>query len=84
MRAAETVGRPIRGYDGGKKIDGRKRHIAIDTQGLLLVVLVTAASNQDPAGGWPSGRCPGSAKPAAMCANTNACPSTLPRSSTCP
>jgi putative transposase len=47
VKAAETVGRPSRGYDGGKKIDGRKRHIATDTQGLLLVVLVTAANNQD-------------------------------------
>lgn len=33
--------------NGGKKIDGRKRHIATDTQGLLLAVLVTAASMQD-------------------------------------
>jgi transposase len=47
VKAAETVGRPSRGYDGGKKIDGRKRHIAVDTQGLLLVVLVTAANLQD-------------------------------------
>ncbi|MFB9691410.1 transposase, partial [Amycolatopsis plumensis] len=44
---AETVARAGRGYDGGKKIDGRKRHIATDTQGLLLVVLVTAANLQD-------------------------------------
>jgi transposase len=51
VRAAETVGKPSRGYDGGKKIDGRKRHIAADTMGLLLVVMVTAASLQDrPAG----------------------------------
>ncbi|HEV7975279.1 IS5 family transposase [Amycolatopsis sp.] len=47
VKAAETVSRPSRGYDGGKKIDGRKRHIATDSQGLLLVVLVTAANNQD-------------------------------------
>ncbi len=33
-----------RGYDGGKKISGRKRHIIVDTLGLLLVVVVTAAS----------------------------------------
>jgi transposase len=33
--------------DKGKKINGRKRHIATDTTGLLLVVLVTAASVQD-------------------------------------
>lgn len=47
VKAAETVARAGRGYDGGKKIDGRKRHIATDTQGLLLVVLVTAANLQD-------------------------------------
>ncbi|MFD8494936.1 transposase [Amycolatopsis sp. NPDC059657] len=47
VKAAETVGKPSRGYDGGKKIDGRKRHIATDTQGLLLLVLVTAANLQD-------------------------------------
>ena len=36
-----------RGYDGGKKVNGRKRHILVDTLGLLLIVLVTAASVQD-------------------------------------
>ena len=36
-----------RGYDGGKKIRGRKRHMIVDTLGLLLVVLVTAASADD-------------------------------------
>ena len=36
-----------RGYDGGKKITGRKRHIVVDKLGLLLVVLVTAASADD-------------------------------------
>ena len=39
--------RTSRGYDAGKKIDGRKRHIAVDTIGLLLTVLITAASVQD-------------------------------------
>jgi putative transposase len=38
-----------RGYDGGKKITGRKRHIAVDTLGLLLAVVVTAASMDDAA-----------------------------------
>jgi transposase len=47
IRAAETVARSSRGYDAGKKINGRKRHIVVDTTGLLLVVLVTAASVQD-------------------------------------
>jgi putative transposase len=36
-----------RGYDGGKKISGRKRHIIVDKLGLLLVVLVTVASADD-------------------------------------
>jgi len=51
VRGAETVGRSSRGFDGGKKINGRKRHIAVDTLGLLLVVLVTAAGVQDRDGG---------------------------------
>lgn len=36
-----------RGYDGGKKITGRKRNIAVDTLGLLLAVTVTIASTDD-------------------------------------
>ncbi len=47
VRAAETVARTSRGYDAGKKVNGRKRHIAVDTCGLLLVVLVTAGAVQD-------------------------------------
>ena len=35
------------GYDAGKNINGRKRHILVDTLGLLLAVCVTAASTQD-------------------------------------
>lgn len=35
------------GYDGNKKIDGRKRHIVVDTLGLLLAVTVTAANLDD-------------------------------------
>jgi len=38
------------GFDAGKKIDGRKRHILVDTMGLLLALVVTAASVSDPAG----------------------------------
>ncbi len=47
IKAADTVGAATRGYDAGKKINGRKRHIVVDTMGLLLVVVVTAASMQD-------------------------------------
>lgn len=38
-----------RGYDGGKKITGRKRHLAVDTLGLLLAVVVTSAAVDDAA-----------------------------------
>jgi transposase len=46
VRAADTVPRASRGWDAGKKVNGRKRHLAVDTLG-LLVVWVTAASVQD-------------------------------------
>ena len=36
-----------RGYDAGKKVKGRKRHIVVDTQGLLLAVAVHPADVQD-------------------------------------
>lgn len=36
-----------RGYDAGKKVTGRKRHVVVDTLGLIVLVLVTAASTQD-------------------------------------
>lgn len=36
-----------KGYDAGKKVSGRKRHLLVDTLGLLLAVLVTPASVQD-------------------------------------
>jgi putative transposase len=36
-----------RGYDGGKKVRGRKRHLVVDSLGLLMAVLVTAASADD-------------------------------------
>jgi len=39
-----------RGYDGGKKVSGRKRHIVVDTLGLLLAVVVTGAAVDDARG----------------------------------
>ena len=45
IRTAE--GGEERGYDAGKKITGRKRHIAVDTLGLLLAVVVHGCSWQD-------------------------------------
>src|SRR5689334_3638657 len=47
VKGPEMIARGRRGYDAGKKINGTKRHIAVDTAGLLLTVLVTAASVQD-------------------------------------
>ena len=41
------VGGPERGYDGGKKIKGRKRHVLVDTLGLLVAILVTGAGIDD-------------------------------------
>ena len=45
IRSAE--GGAERGYDAGKKITGRKRHLAVDTLGMILTVVVHAASFQD-------------------------------------
>src|ERR1700757_2755182 len=53
VRAADTVPRATRGWDNAKKVNGRKRHIAVDTMGLLLAVVITAASVQDRAGARP-------------------------------
>src|SRR5215216_3959383 len=41
------VGGGERGYDGGKKIKGRKRHLLVDTQGLVLKAMVHAANVMD-------------------------------------
>lgn len=38
VKAAETVGKDSRGYDAGKKINRRKRHLVVDTRGLPLLV----------------------------------------------
>ena len=43
---ATEIGGP-HGYDGGKQIKGRKRHIVVDTLGLLLAVTVTTAAADD-------------------------------------
>jgi transposase len=47
VKGSEMIARTRRGYDAGKKINGTRRHIAVDVLGLLLTVLVTAASLQD-------------------------------------
>ena len=50
VKAADTVGKASSGYHGGKKITGRGRHVAVDTEGWLLALVVTAASVSDRAG----------------------------------
>jgi transposase len=51
VRGAATVTSSTRGYDAGKKVSGRKTFGIVDTTGLLLAVLVVAASVSDNAGG---------------------------------
>ncbi len=51
VKGADTVGALTRGFDAGKRTNGRKRHVIVDTTGLLLMVIVTAASVQDRDGG---------------------------------
>ena len=53
VRAAETVAAADRGFDAGKRVNGTKRHVAVDVLGLLLTVLVTGAGVQDRDGALP-------------------------------
>jgi transposase len=53
VKGADTVGADSRGYDAGKRINGRKRFIVTDTLGLLITVVVCAASIQDRDGAKP-------------------------------
>ncbi|MGA5499318.1 IS5 family transposase [Streptomyces cinereoruber] len=57
VKADAAVGSDSRGFDGGKLINGRKRHAMVDTLGLLLRVLITSADIGDRA------RRAGSARP---------------------
>ncbi|WP_406729937.1 IS5 family transposase [Streptomyces sp. GD-15H] len=47
VRAAANIPRSTSGWDGGKKVGGRKRHLVVDCLGLVLAVAVTAANVQD-------------------------------------
>lgn len=47
VEADAVVGADSRGFDGAKLINGRKRHVVVDTLGLLLGVMVTAADTGD-------------------------------------
>ncbi|MFF2195897.1 transposase [Streptomyces sp. NPDC058157] len=51
IKADAVVGSDSRGFDGSKLINGRKRHVVVDTLGLLLAVTVTAAEVGDRAAG---------------------------------
>jgi putative transposase len=46
-----SVGGPERGYDGAKRLAGRKRHILVDTNGLVLAARVHGANLPDRDGG---------------------------------
>jgi transposase len=47
VKADAVVGADSRGFDGGKLVNGRKRHVVVDTLGLLLGVMVTSADVGD-------------------------------------
>ncbi len=51
MKTSTNVPEGSQGIDAGKKIKGRKRHIATDVLGLVLAVVITAASVSNTAGG---------------------------------
>ncbi len=51
VKTSSNVPESTQGYDAGKRTKGRKQHIATDTLGLLLAVVITAASVQDTNGG---------------------------------
>jgi hypothetical protein len=46
-KTSETVGKDSYGYDAAEKINGGKRHIVVDTRGLVLLVIVTPANVTD-------------------------------------
>ena len=47
VKGADTVGAAVRGFDADKKVNGRKRHVVVDTLGLSPAVLITSPSVQD-------------------------------------
>jgi DDE family transposase len=46
-QAVKSTGGPERGYDGAKRLAGRKRHLLVDTNGLVLGVHVHAANQHE-------------------------------------
>ena len=49
VKGAETVPKATRGFDPGKNLDGRKRHLVVDREGLLVDLMVTPADVHDSA-----------------------------------
>jgi hypothetical protein len=47
VKAAETVSKTTRGFDEAKRINGRKRRLAVDTLGLLVMITLTPADTTD-------------------------------------
>jgi transposase len=47
LKGSETVGHETRGFDGGKLINGRKRHLIVDMRGMPLTVMVGVAAPHD-------------------------------------
>src|SRR5258708_34544129 len=62
VKTADQAGE--RGYDAGKKVSGRKRHVAVDCLGMILAIMITPAAVQDRQAAkslvkvlvWPYGR----------------------------
>ena len=46
-KGADTVGRPTRGHNAGKKVNGRKRFILTDTLGLVVCVMAASVQGRD-------------------------------------
>lgn len=51
VKTGRMTGNDTKGFDGGKKVRGRKRHMVVDTQGLLVDLTVTPANMHDTKGG---------------------------------
>ncbi|MEU7579850.1 IS5 family transposase [Streptomyces sp. NPDC041068] len=47
VKGSETVPKATRGFDPGKNLDGRKRHLVVDREGLLVDLMVTPADIHD-------------------------------------
>lgn len=66
VKGADTVSSSSRGYDAGKKVNGRKRHVVVDTVGMLLLVMVNHGQRPGPRRRSPGAR--GDGRHASRCA----------------